>query len=105
MTQLPPQTLPQGQDAGGGPGSKGSGLGGRIRNWFLTGVVVAGPLAVTAYIVWWFIDTVDNWVRRLVPMNIWPDTYLPIRLPGLGVIVAFLSLHSVGFSRSQSCRP
>jgi uncharacterized membrane protein len=97
MTQLPPQTILQPQGVGPAPIVKGSGLGGRIRNWFLTGVIVAGPLAVTAYIVWWFIDTVDNWVRRLVPMNVWPDTYLPVRVPGLGVIVAFLALTLLGF--------
>jgi hypothetical protein len=42
--------------------------GGRIRNWFLTRIFVAGPLATTAYIVWWFVDTIDNWVKPLVPV-------------------------------------
>jgi uncharacterized membrane protein len=97
MTQIPPHTLPQPQGVGPASLAKGSSLGARIRNWFLTGVIVAGPLAVTAYIVWWFIDTIDNWVRRLVPMNVWPDTYLPIRVPGLGVIAAFLGLTLLGF--------
>ena len=59
---------------------KGPGIGGRIRNWFLAGVVVAGPLAVTVYIVWWFIDTVDGAVRKLVPLNFWPDKFLPFRV-------------------------
>jgi uncharacterized membrane protein len=76
---------------------KGPSLGGRIRNWFLTGVVIAGPLAVTAYIVWWFVDTVDSLVKKLVPVSFWPDTYLPFRLPGLGVIFAFLGLTLLGF--------
>jgi len=35
----------------------------RLRSWFFTGLVVFGPVAVTAYIAWWAIDTVDNWVR------------------------------------------
>jgi uncharacterized membrane protein len=34
----------------------------RLRSWFFTGLVVFGPVAVTAYIAWWAIDTVDNWV-------------------------------------------
>ena len=42
-------------------------LGGRIRNWFLTGLIIVGPLALTIYIVWWFADTVDRWVRPLLP--------------------------------------
>jgi uncharacterized membrane protein len=77
---------------GGGPS-----IGGRIRNWFLAGVVVAGPLAITVYIVWWFIDTIDNAVRKLVPLNFWPDKFLPFRVPGLGVIFAFLALTLLGF--------
>ena len=36
------------------------GIGGRIRAYFLTGLVIAGPLAVTAWLVFWFVDTVDH---------------------------------------------
>ncbi|WP_020175295.1 DUF502 domain-containing protein [Methyloferula stellata] len=79
------------------PPLKGVSFGARLRNWFLTGVVVAGPLAVTAYIVWWFVDTVDTWVKKLVPVSFWPDTYLPVRVPGLGVIFALLGLTLLGF--------
>jgi uncharacterized membrane protein len=83
----------------GDPGRqpRGTSIGGRIRNWFLAGVVVAGPLAITVYIVWWFVDTVDGWVKKLVPASFWPDTYLPFPLPGLGVIFAFLGLTLLGF--------
>jgi uncharacterized membrane protein len=73
------------------------GLGGRIRNWFLTGVIVTGPLAITLYLVWWFVDTIDNWVKRLVPNSFWPDSLLPLRLPGLGVVLALLALTLLGF--------
>jgi uncharacterized membrane protein len=76
---------------------KSSGLGGRIRNWFLTGVVVAGPLAVTLYLVWWFVDTVDAWAKKVVPVDYWPDAHLPFRLPGFGVIFVFLGLTFLGF--------
>jgi uncharacterized membrane protein len=74
-----------------------TGLGGRFRNWFLTGVIVAGPLAITVYIVWWFIDIIDNAVKRIVPVEFWPDAYLPFRLPGFGVVVAFVGLTLLGF--------
>jgi uncharacterized membrane protein len=97
MTQLPPQTNPQSRLGGAAPAPRGPGVGARIRNWFLTGVVVAGPLAVTAYIVWWFVNTIDNWVRGLVPMNVLPDSYLPFRVPGLGVVLVFLGLTFLGF--------
>ncbi len=73
------------------------GPGARIRNWFLTGVVIAGPLMLTAYLVWWFVDSVDSTVRKLVPVRFWPDNYLPIPLPGFGVIFAFIALTLLGF--------
>ena len=74
-----------------------TGFGARIRAWFLTGLVIAGPLAVTAWLVWWFVDTIDNWVKPLVPPALWPDAYLPVRVPGIGVIVAFIGLTLLGF--------
>ena len=97
MTKMPPDKLRPSQGTSPAVSLKGPGLGGRIRNWFLAGVIVAGPLATTAYIVWWFIDTVDNWVKRLVPVRFWPDNFLPFQLPGLGVVFAFLGLTLLGF--------
>jgi uncharacterized membrane protein len=72
-------------------------FGARIRAWFFTGLIIAGPLAVTAWLVWWFIDTVDNWVKPLMPPALSPDTYLSVHIPGLGVVVAFIGLTLLGF--------
>jgi uncharacterized membrane protein len=72
-------------------------FGARLRTWFFTGLVVFGPVAVTAYIAWWFIDTVDNWVKPWVPASYWPDSYLPFHVPGFGVVVAFIGLTLLGF--------
>jgi uncharacterized membrane protein len=63
----------------------------------LTGIVVTGPLAVTVYIVWWFIDTIDSWVKKIVPVSFWPDAYLPVHVPGFGVIFALFGLTFLGF--------
>ena len=64
----------------------------RIRNYFLTGLVVAGPVAVTLWLIWWFVTWVDNWVRPFIPVAYRPETYLPVHIPGTGLIVAFFSL-------------
>ena len=77
--------------------ARGPSLAARLRNWFFTGVIVAGPLAVTLYITWWFVDTVDQWVKPLVPARFWPDAYFPWHVPGFGVAVAFLGLTLLGF--------
>jgi len=97
MTNLLPDDMPATLSYGPAVMVKSPGLGGRIRNWFLTGVVVAGPLATTTYIVWWFIDTIDNWVKGLVPVSFLPDSYLPFQLPGVGVVLAFFGLTLLGF--------
>jgi uncharacterized membrane protein len=79
------------------PLEKGHTLGARLRNYFLTGIIVAGPVAVTAYIVWWIITTVDGWVEPLVPQAYLPDNYLPFRVPGYGLVVAIIGLTLLGF--------
>ncbi|RFB80609.1 DUF502 domain-containing protein [Methylovirgula sp. 4M-Z18] len=74
-----------------------TGLGARLRAYFFTGIVIVGPVAATAYIAWWFIDTVDHWVTPIVPRALLPDTYLPWHVPGIGVIIALVGLTLLGF--------
>ena len=74
-----------------------AGIAGRIRNYFLTGLVVAGPLAITAWLIWSIIDWVDNFVRPLIPPQYRPDTYLPWPIPGTGLVIAFVALTLLGF--------
>lgn len=70
---------------------------GRLRNYFLTGLVVAGPLAVTAWLIWSFITWVDDFVRPLIPAMYRPETYLPWKIPGSGLVIAFFALTLLGF--------
>jgi len=69
----------------------------RIRNYFLTGLIVAGPVAVTLWLVWWFVNWVDNWVRPFTPLAYRPESYLPINIPGFGLVIAFVVLTLLGF--------
>jgi uncharacterized membrane protein len=71
-------------------------IGARLRGYFLTGLIVVGPVAITLYVVWWFINLVDAWVKPLVPQTYLPDTYLPFRVPGVGLIVGIVLLMVVG---------
>ena len=73
------------------------GLMARFRNYFLTGLVVAGPVAITFYLTWWFVTWVDGLVRPFVPITYRPETYLPFGLPGSGLIVAVIALTLLGF--------
>lgn len=69
----------------------------RFRNYFLTGLIVAGPIAITCYLTWWFVTWVDGLVRPFVPAAYRPETYLPFGLPGSGLIVAVFALTFLGF--------
>jgi uncharacterized membrane protein len=69
----------------------------RIRTYFLTGLVVTGPVAVTLWLVWWFVTWVDNLVRPLIPLDYRPETYMPVNIPGFGLIIAFVTLTVLGF--------
>ena len=70
---------------------------GRLRTYFLTGIIVAGPLAITVYLTWWFITLIDGWVKPLVPASYLPDHYLPFSIPGLGLVIAFVAVTMLGF--------
>jgi uncharacterized membrane protein len=69
----------------------------RLRTYFFTGVIIAGPIAITIYLTWWFISSVDGWVKPIVPAIYLPETYLPFAIPGFGLLVAFVLLTTLGF--------
>ncbi|HZJ11473.1 MAG TPA: DUF502 domain-containing protein [Methyloceanibacter sp.] len=71
-------------------------LGARLRGYFLTGLIVVGPVAITIYVVWWFINLVDAWVKPLIPKAYLPETYLPFNVPGVGLIVGIFGLMVIG---------
>src|SRR6266700_4415659 len=74
-----------------------SGLMARFRNYFLTGLIVAGPISITFYLTWWFVTWVDGLVRPFVPVAYRAETYLPFGLPGSGLIVGVIALTLLGF--------
>ena len=69
----------------------------RFRNYFLTGLIVTGPVAITLYLTWWFVTWVDGLVRPFVPSAYRPETYLPFGVPGSGLVVAVVALTLLGF--------
>lgn len=85
-----------------------TGIGARIRNYFLTGLIVAGPLAITGWLAWSLITYVDDLVAPFIPANYRLETYLPQhipwlglqlpgKIPGTGLIIVFVTLTLLGF--------
>lgn len=71
-------------------------VGSRLRNYFLTGLIIVGPVGITLYVVWWFINLVDAWVKPWVPQIYLPETYLPFTVPGVGLIFSITGLIIIG---------
>lgn len=90
-------SLPLGNSGPAGPTAPHrGGVVGRLRNYFLAGIVVTAPIGITAYLVSTFVSIVDGWVTPLIPPRYSPETYLPFGVPGFGLICAIVGLILVG---------
>lgn len=69
---------------------------GRLRTYFLTGIVVSAPIAITIWLVWWFVSLVDGWIKPFIPAVYNPDTYLPFAVPGVGLVAALIIITFIG---------
>jgi len=69
---------------------------GKLRTYFLTGVVVASPIAITIWLVWWFVSLFDSWLKPYIPTIYNPDHYLPFTLPGVGLVFALVGITLIG---------
>lgn len=69
----------------------------RLRTYFLTGLIITGPVAITIWLTWSFVTWVDNLVRPFIPAAYRPETYLPWPIPGSGLIIALVALTLLGF--------
>ncbi|TMJ86557.1 MAG: DUF502 domain-containing protein [Alphaproteobacteria bacterium] len=73
------------------------GIVSRLRNYFLTGLILVAPAYITIALTWWFINWVDDLVRPFIPIAYRPETYLPVTIPGTGLIIALVTLTLFGF--------
>ena len=71
---------------------------GHLRGYFLAGVLVTAPIGITFYISWLLIRWVDSRVTPLLPAAYNPETYLPFAVPGLGLVIVFITLTFIGWA-------
>lgn len=64
---------------------------GRLIGYFVRGLVLLVPIAVTAYVCWWIFVTLDGW---LAPVLTWAAGR---SVPGAGFIINILLITLVGF--------
>ncbi|MFC1672847.1 DUF502 domain-containing protein [Pseudomonadota bacterium] len=76
--------------------AKRNGFMGRLRAYFMAGILITAPISITVYLAWLFITFVDSKVTPLIPAKYNPETYLPYGIPGLGVVVVVVGLILIG---------
>ena len=69
----------------------------RLRNNFLTGLIICAPIAITIWLTWTFIHWADSWVKPLIPYRYSPETYIKFAIPGFGLLIAIVIITLVGF--------
>ena len=69
----------------------------RLRNNFLTGLVVVAPVFLTIYLVWVFIAFVDDRVLPWVPQSWNPENILNRNIPGIGLVFFLLATTAIGY--------
>ncbi len=67
-----------------------------LRGYFIAGILVTGPVSLTLYLAWLFVDFVDSRVALLIPAHWNPTNYLPIHVPGLGLVTVVIGLTLIG---------
>ena len=70
---------------------------GKLRAYFLAGIVVTAPISITIYLTWTFLQFLDSKITPLIPAAYNPNTYLPFSMPGLGLLIAVVFFVLVGF--------
>lgn len=69
----------------------------RIRNNFLTGLIICAPIAITIWLTWTFIHWADSWVKPYIPNRYNPESYLQFAIPGFGLLIALVVITLIGF--------
>ena len=64
----------------------------KLRNYFITGIVVLVPIGITLYLTKFFISVSS----KLIPYELNPNTYLPFAIPGLEIVLAIIFITLVG---------
>jgi len=64
----------------------------RLRNYFITGIVVLIPIGLTLYLTKFIIDVSS----KLLPKELNPNHYLPFKIPGLEIIVTVIFITIIG---------
>ena len=75
----------------------GGGIFSRLRAYLIAGILVTAPISITLYLTYNFLVWVDSKVTPLIPEQYSPHAYLPVSIPGLGLVIAVAFFILVGW--------
>ena len=64
----------------------------KLRNYFITGIVVLVPIGITLYLTKFFISISS----KLIPYKLNPNNFLPFAIPGLEIFLSVLFITLIG---------
>lgn len=73
----------------------------RLRNSFMTGIIIVAPVTITIWILWSFLNWADSWVKPYIPAHYNPEQYLNVGIPGLGLLIGVILITLIGFLGSN----
>ncbi|MCX8997684.1 DUF502 domain-containing protein [Rhizobiaceae bacterium BDR2-2] len=76
-------------------------LAARLRNNFLTGLIICAPVVITSWLIWTFIHWADSWVKPYIPLHYNPEEYFQFAIPGLGLLIAVVFITLIGLLGSN----
>jgi uncharacterized membrane protein len=76
-------------------------LSSRLNKYFLTGLIVLGPLGLTILVVQWIVGVMDRAILGLLPEALQPTSLVGRHVPGLGVIGTLVLVLLVGILASN----
>ena len=65
----------------------------RLRNYFITGIIVLVPIGFTLYLTIFLVSISSN----LIPAEINPNNYMPFSIPGLEIALSIIFITLIGF--------
>ena len=75
----------------------------KIIQYLLQGVLIIGPIAITAYSIYWIVSTVDNWIpifREPVKNAQGVITHYTVKNYGLGFVIIIVTIITIGYLSS-----
>ncbi len=76
--------------------AKKGGIFSRIKSYFLTGIIVTAPVAITVYMSYCLLVWINGTTSRLIPKQWTIGDFAPYAVPGLGVVLLLVAMTFIG---------